>query len=72
MIYLNNFLTTRFKNHPKCYGKQQSPVNVETNKAYVDENLDDVNIMAIPLEEASQEIWEIQNNGHSGKQYIIY
>lgn len=52
------------KSHPKCYGQQQSPINVETANTVYDKELTELNIEAKHGNE-TEELWELKNNGHS-------
>lgn len=56
------------KSHPQCYGKQQSPVNIETASTHLDLQLEPLKVVRdyIQTNETSDETWEIKNNGHSG------
>jgi carbonic anhydrase len=59
-----------YKSHPKCYGTQQSPINLETASSQYDDDLDTIKITGKFLnetEKAVNEEWTISNNGHSGK-----
>jgi carbonic anhydrase len=54
--------------HPKCYGKQQSPINIELDATTYDDNLNDIKISS-QFKEASNdlnqnEVWILENNGH--------
>ena len=57
--------------HPKCYGKQQSPINVESHETFYDKNLTKISITSefktVKREsDWKKEKWSIKNNGHSG------
>ena len=54
--------------HPTCYGKQQSPINIESHETIYDQNLTQLVISSF-FKDSNQnkEIWNIKNNGHSGK-----
>ena len=54
--------------HPACYGKQQSPINIESHETVYDQNLTQLAISSY-FKDSNQnkEIWNIKNNGHSGK-----
>ena len=53
--------------HPKCYGNQQSPINIESHETIYDKNLTQLVISSI-FKDSKQpkESWSIKNNGHSG------
>ncbi len=58
--------------HPNCYGKQQSPINIESHETIFDQNLTQLAISgSFNDANAVKEIWNIKNNGHSGK-ILIY
>ena len=59
-----------YKSHPKCYGVQQSPINIETALCQYDDKLDTIKINGQFLNEtdkAVNEEWAVSNNGHSGE-----
>ena len=55
--------------HPKCYGKQQSPINIELDTTTYDENLNDIKISSefkgANTDVNQNEVWTVENNGHS-------
>lgn len=61
------------KNHPKCYGKQQSPINIEPSLTTFDEKLEELNYKSSFLNSTDDnEVWTVKNNGHSGKIFILF
>jgi len=56
--------------HPKCYGKQQSPINIELETTTYDGDLNEIRISS-ELKGANNndvnqnEVWSVANNGHS-------
>jgi carbonic anhydrase len=60
------------KNHQKCYGSKQSPINVESRTTAYDSTLTQLNINQVRSSGENEngedkEKWEIKNNGHSSK-----
>jgi carbonic anhydrase len=59
--------------HPNCYGKQQSPINIESHETIFDQNLTQLVITgSFKDPNAVREIWNIKNNGHSGNIFKFY
>ena len=58
--------------HTACYGKQQSPINIESHETVYDQNLTQLAISSF-FKDSNQnnEIWSIKNNGHSGKNFKL-
>lgn len=64
-----------YKSHPKCYGVQQSPINIETALCQYDDKLDTIKINGQFLNEtdkAVNEEWAVSNNGHSGEFFLAF
>lgn len=67
------------KNHPKCMGQQQSPINIETDKTEYNENLEPIVIHRSNhvsfeddnsrewFDDGAKETWSVKNNGHTRK-----
>ena len=54
------------KTHPKCYGKQQSPIDITFHSTEFDSNLIQIEIVSEFNGVSNDEKWQISNNGHSG------
>ena len=66
--------TNWHESHPKCYGKQQSPINIESHETVYDSTLAPLVITSEFKNDSAQqirEVWTIKNNGHSGTIYKI-
>ncbi|RNA32927.1 carbonic anhydrase 4-like [Brachionus plicatilis] len=53
------------KSHPKCYGEQQSPINVELAATVYGKELAPLKIKEESINGTEHETWQVKNNGHS-------
>lgn len=55
------------KHHKKCFGRHQSPIDINFGRTAFDEKLKELSINEVNNDETISEQWDIQNNGHSLK-----